>query len=126
MDITVEEYIAQCPPEAQTKLKMIRQYIREVAPEATERTDYFGLPGYSYEGYDYDGMFAWFSFKKPYVRVHVRPPVIQEHDDDLSNYTKTKSIVNFAVDKDLPEDLIKQLVLASIKVMKGKKHPAKE
>lgn len=126
MNISVEDYIAQCPSEAQTKLRIIRQYIQEVAHEATERTDYFGLPGYSYEGYDYDGMFAWFSFKKPYVRIHVRPPVIQDHESDLSNYIKTKSIVSFPVDKDLPEDLIKKLVLASIKVMEDKKHSPKE
>ena len=37
------------------RLKKIRLAIREAAPGATERTDYFQLPGYSYEGYDYDG-----------------------------------------------------------------------
>jgi drug/metabolite transporter (DMT)-like permease len=28
-------------------------------------------------------MFAWFSFKKPNVRLHVRPPVIKEHKKEL-------------------------------------------
>jgi hypothetical protein len=75
----VEEYIEKCPKEAQDKLRKIRAAIWEVAPDSAERTDYFQIPGYSYEGYDYDGMFAWFSFKKPNVRLHVRPPVLQEH-----------------------------------------------
>jgi uncharacterized protein YdhG (YjbR/CyaY superfamily) len=70
----VEAYIANAPEEAQSKLGEIRAAIREVAPDATERTDYFQIPGYSYEGYDYNGMFVWFSFKKSYVCLHVRPP----------------------------------------------------
>jgi len=57
-----DSYITHSPKEAQDMLRKIRAAIREVAPAATERTDYFQMPGYSYEGYDYDGMFAWFSF----------------------------------------------------------------
>ena len=68
----VDEYIASCPKEAQGNLAKIRAAIRATAPGATERTDYFQMPGYSYPGYDYDGMFAWFSFRKSYIRLHVR------------------------------------------------------
>ena len=73
----VDKYIAKCPKEAHGDLVKIRAAIRAAAPGATERTDYFQMPGYCYPGFDYDGMFAWFSFKKPYIRLHVRPPVIQ-------------------------------------------------
>ena len=77
----VEKYIANTPKQVQDKLRKIRATIREAAPGATERTDYFQIPGYSYEGYDYDGMFGWFSFKMPYIRLHLRPPVIQDGVD---------------------------------------------
>jgi len=116
----VDEYIAKCPTEAQDKLRRIRTAIREVAPDATERTDYFQIPGYSYEGYDYDGMFAWFSFKKPNVRLHLRPPVIQEHKKELEGYATTKAIVSFPMDKEIPTALVKKLVEASLRVMKEK------
>ncbi len=116
----VNAYIASAPKEAQSKLKKVRAAIREVAPDATERTDYFQIPGYSYEGYDYDGMFAWFSFKTPNVRLHVRPPVIQEHKKELVGCTTTKGIVSFPADKEIPIPLLKKLVKASIKVMKDK------
>jgi uncharacterized protein YdhG (YjbR/CyaY superfamily) len=116
----VNAYIASAPEEIQTKLRKVRAAIREVAPDATERTDYFHIPGYSYEGYDYDGMFAWFSFKKPNVRLHVRPPVIQEHKKELVGCTMTKGIVTFPADKEIPITLVKKLVKASIKVMKDK------
>ena len=58
-----EEYISECPKEIQAKLKLIRSAILEIAPDAIETVSYFGIPGYCYEGYDYNGMFAWFSYK---------------------------------------------------------------
>ena len=119
-DKNVEEYIEKCPKETQEKLRKIRDAIREVAPDSTERTDYFQIPGYSYEGYDYDGMFAWFSFKKPNVRLHVRPPVLQEHKKELVGCVTTKGIVTFPEDREISITLVKKLVKASIKVMKDK------
>ncbi len=119
-EITVEEYIAKCPEEAQVKLKEIRAAIKQAAPGANERMDYFKMPGYSFEGYDYDGMFAWFSFKKPFVRLHVRPPVIEDHKEELAGYATTTSIVSFPVEKEIPAALVKKLVKASLKVMKDK------
>ena len=116
----VDKYIASTPKEVRGKLKEIRAAIREVAPGATERTDYFQMPGYSYEGYDYDGMFAWFSFKKPYIRLHLRPPVIEDHKKELPGCATTKAIVSFPADCAISMALVKKLVKASLRVMKGK------
>ena len=118
--IEVEEYIAKCPKEAQGGLVKIRAAIRAAAPGATERTDYFQMPGYSYPGFDYDWMFAWFSFKKPYIRLHVRPPVIQQHKKELAGYPATKAIVSFPMGKPIPGTLVKKLVKGSLKVMKDR------
>jgi uncharacterized protein YdhG (YjbR/CyaY superfamily) len=117
---SVDDYIAKCPKEVRAKLRKIRAAIRTAAPDAAERTDYFQIPGYSFEGYDYDGMFAWFSYKKPNVRLHVRPPVIEEHKRELVDYVTTKSIVVFPENKEIPITLVKKLVKASIKAMKNK------
>lgn len=116
----VDRYIARCPKEVRGSLAKIRTAIREASPGATERTDYFEMPGYSYPGFDYEGMFAWFSFKQPHIRLHVRPPVIQEHKRELAGYRTTKAIVSFPTDKPIPATLVKKLVKASIKVMKDK------
>lgn len=117
----IDKYIANSPKQVQPKLKQIRSAIRAAAPGATERTDYFQMPGYSYDGgYDYDGMFVWFSFKKPYVRLHVRPPVIQNHKNELAGYATTKAIVSFPADRPISMTLVKKLVKASLKVMKDK------
>jgi len=118
--IEVDKYIASSPKEAQNNLAKIRAAIRAVAPGATERTNYFQMPGYSYPGYDYDGMFVLFSFKNPYVRLHVRPPVIDKHRKELAEYPTTKAIVSFPMSKPIPSTLVKKLVKASLKVMKEK------
>jgi uncharacterized protein YdhG (YjbR/CyaY superfamily) len=116
----VDEYIARCPKEAQGDLAKIRAAIRAAVPGATERTDYFQMPGYSYPGLDYyDGMFTWFSFKKPHIRLHVAPSAIQKHKKELAGYARTKAIVSFPVGK-LPMTLVKKLVKASLRAMKDK------
>jgi uncharacterized protein YdhG (YjbR/CyaY superfamily) len=117
----VDKYITRCPKEARGDLAKIRAAIRAAAPGATERTDYFQWPGYSYPGFDYDGMFVWFSFKKPHMRLHVRPPVIQEHRKELAGYATTKAIVSFPTGKAVPTTLVKKLVKASVRVMKDKR-----
>jgi uncharacterized protein YdhG (YjbR/CyaY superfamily) len=117
----VEQYIAKHPKEVQEKLNEIRSAIQEAAPESLETTSYFQMPGYFYRGFDYNGMFAWFSFKKPYVRLHIRPPVIEDHKEKLTDYTTTKSIISFPANREIPINLVKELVKASIKVMKENK-----
>lgn len=116
----VDEYIETFSKDVQGKLRQIRAAIRDVAPGSIETVSYFQIPGYSYEGYDYNGMFAWFSYKKSNVRLHVRPPVIQDNKKELGGYDTTKAIISFPVDKEVPIALVKKLVKASIKVMKDK------
>lgn len=116
----VDAYIETSPEVAQTLLRDIRAAIQEAAPGSTETVSYFQIPGYFYEGYDYNGMFAWFSFKSPYVRLHVRPPVLDNNRKDLGDYATTKAIVSFPVDGKIPKVLVKKLVKASIKEMKQK------
>jgi uncharacterized protein YdhG (YjbR/CyaY superfamily) len=116
----VGKYIAGAPKGLRGRLREVRAAIWEAAPGARERTDYFGWPGYSYEGYDYDGMFVWFSYKGANVRLHVRPPVIQNHKKELTGFVTTKAVVSFPGDGAIPKALVKKLVKASIKVMKDR------
>lgn len=117
----VDEYIEQCPPNVRDRLREIRLATRQAAPGATETVSYFQMPGYFYPGYDYNGMFAWFSFKSPHVRLHVRPPVLDDHKKELQAYATTKAIVSFPMEEPIPKALVKKLVKASIKVMKQRK-----
>ncbi len=76
------------------------------------------MQGYSYAGYDYNGMFAWFSFKTPFVRLHVRPVAITNHKKELEKYDKTKAIVSFSAEERIPKALVKKLVKSSLIAMK--------
>ena len=115
----VEKYITDCPKEIRGKLNELRSAIRDVAPDSVETVSYFDMPGYSYEGYDYNGMFAWFSFKAPFVRLHVRPEALASHKKDLVKYAKTRAIVSFPATEPLPTSLVKKLVKSSLEAMRS-------
>ena len=116
----VDAYIDQCPSEVRAPLRDIRAAIEEAAPGSTGTISYFQMPGYFYEGYDYNGMFAWFSFKAPHIRLHVRPPVLEDHAAEIRGYKATKAIVSFPVADGIPVALVRKLVKASVAVMKQK------
>lgn len=116
----VDAYIASAPVEVQGMLGELRSLIQKVAPTATERTDYFQMPGYSFDQYDYyNGMFVWFSFKKPYVRLHILPSVIEKYKKEVAEYQLTKSIIGFKIGGKIPKVLIKKLVKESAYAMKS-------
>ncbi len=119
----VDEYIAACPSEVQSKLNAIRDAIKKVVPDAVETVSYFKFPGYGYpdQGYDYSGMFAWFSYKKPYVRLHVRPPVVADYKSEYKeNYVLNVGAVSIPEQEAISPSLVKKMVEASLDVMKSK------
>lgn len=120
LENNVDKYIASAPEEIQVILKDLRSIIQNVAPKATERTDYFQMPGYSYDQYKYyNGMFVWFSFKNNLVRLHILPQVIDKYKEELKDYKLTKSIISFKFDQKLAKSLIKKMVKDSGDVVKG-------
>jgi len=105
----VDAYISEAPKEAQDKLQKIRAAIREAAPTSVESISY-GMPFY-----DYKGRLAWFGLAKAHIGLYIRPPVIEEHKNELAGYETTKSAVRFPLDKKIPALLIKKLVKARMK-----------
>jgi len=106
----VDEYISAAPAEARAKLEEVRAVIKEVAPTAVE--------GISYQipFYDYKGKLAWFGLQKRHIGLYIRPPVIEEHKDDLHGYKTTISAVHLPLDKKIPVPLVKKLVKARMKI----------
>ncbi len=106
---SVDAYISAAPRGVQDKLRELRVAIREVAPTAVESISY-GMPYYSYKG-----QLAWFGLAKAHIGLYIRPPVIEEHKNELVDYETSKSTVRFPLDKKLPVPLIKKLVKARMK-----------
>jgi uncharacterized protein YdhG (YjbR/CyaY superfamily) len=122
----IDEYIEKCPKEVRSTLEEIRKAIRKVAPDATETVSYFQFPGYHYDGdYPYNGMFAWFSYKEPYIRLHIWPEVIKRHKKELSDYKLATGAISFTKDQEFSMKLVEQLVSESLQYMKEKAISAK-
>jgi uncharacterized protein YdhG (YjbR/CyaY superfamily) len=118
----VDAYIQKCPPKAQIRLREVRKAIREAAPGAVEDIRQFGIPSVAYPGYShgvYDGVFVWFGLQRNHVGLYLRPPAISDHRKELADYVATKSAVHLPLDRKASATLIKMLVKASIKIMKG-------
>jgi uncharacterized protein YdhG (YjbR/CyaY superfamily) len=112
----VGAYIRAAPKGAQSKLRAVRAAIREVAPDADESISY-GMPFYSYKGKrGIEGRLCYFGLMKTTVGFYLRPPVIEEHMDELGEYASTKSALQFPLDKPMPVTLIKKLVRARMRV----------
>jgi uncharacterized protein YdhG (YjbR/CyaY superfamily) len=117
----VDNYIASAPKEVQPKLREVRAAIREVAPDSVESISY-GLPFYSYKGESgIKGRLCYFGHVKAGIGLYLRPPIIEEHMDELAAYKTTKSAVQFPLNRAIPISLIKKLVRDGMK-----KHEAGE
>jgi uncharacterized protein YdhG (YjbR/CyaY superfamily) len=93
--------------------------MRAALPKSMETVSYFRFPGYHYAGdYAYNGMVAWFSYKKPFIRLHIWPKVIKAHKKELAGCKLSTGAIGFPEDKKIPLALVKKLVKESVKAMK--------
>jgi uncharacterized protein YdhG (YjbR/CyaY superfamily) len=106
---SVDAYIAAAPKGVQEKLREVRAAIIEVAPDAAESISY-RMPYYSYKG-----RLAWFGLQRAHIGLYLRPPVVEEHKNELRGYETTKSAVHLPLDRKIPVPLIKKLVRARMK-----------
>ena len=113
----VDDYIASSPAAVRAKLRSIRAAIRSAAPGADEVVSY-RMPGFTYPGYSYRGMFVWFAAQRQHIGLYLRPPTIADHRRELSAYSTTKSAIPLPIDEDVPVALIRRLVRASVRNMK--------
>jgi uncharacterized protein YdhG (YjbR/CyaY superfamily) len=111
----VDAYIAAAPKALQPKLREVRTAIRDVAPDAVESISY-GMPFYSYKGErGFEGRLCYFGLLKGHIGLYLRPPVIEEHMDELAEYGTTKSALRLPIDRPVPVSLIKRLVRDGIR-----------
>lgn len=106
----VDAYIAAAPEAARPKLKEVRAAIQAVAPDAVESISY-GMPYYSFPGESgIKARLCYFALQKMSVGFYLRPPVIDEHKDEVADFRSTKSALRFPLDRPIPVALIKKLV----------------
>jgi len=101
----VDEYIRSFPEEVQERLTAIRNVIRELAPQATERIC-MRMPTYDLNG---KWLVHFAGFKK-HIGFYPQPEGISAFKEKLSGYKTSKGAVQFPLNKPLPIDLIREIV----------------
>ena len=108
---TVDDYISYFPSETKTKLKIIRQIIKDIAPEAIESISY-GMPAYKINKKPlvYFGGFA------KHIGFYATPTGHEKFKKQLSVYKQGKGSVQFPLDQQLPVALIKNIIKIRLKI----------
>ncbi len=104
---TIDEYIDNCPKIHQNKLYQLRDTIKSVVPEATEKISY-NMPTFHYKL-----NLVHFALHKNHIGFYPLPNVIDAFKSEFKDYgyTFAKGSVQFPNDEALPIDLIKSMVL---------------
>ncbi|MDO9084740.1 MAG: DUF1801 domain-containing protein [Anaerolineaceae bacterium] len=102
---TIDEYIEQFPEDIQKILQKIRSVIKEEVPEATEKISY-QMPTFFLKG-----NLVHFAAYKNHIGFYPVPSGIEKFKEELSQFKGAKGSVQFPIDKPMPLDLIRRIVL---------------
>ncbi|HSW57929.1 MAG TPA: DUF1801 domain-containing protein [Dehalococcoidales bacterium] len=105
---TIDEYIQTFPPEIRLLLEQIRQIIREAAPEAKETISY-QMPTFRL-----NGNLVHFAAFKNHIGFYPTPSGTEKFQKELLPFKSGKGSIQFPLDKPIPFDLIKKIVLFRI------------
>ena len=100
----IDEYIVQWPKAVQEKLQLIRTTVKSVAPNAEEVISY-QLPTFREGGI----LIHFAAFSKHYSLFPGAEP-IEFFAEDLKGYETSKGTIKIPLDKEVPTELVKQLV----------------
>jgi uncharacterized protein YdhG (YjbR/CyaY superfamily) len=106
---SIDDYISQCQPTIQPTLRKLRQVIKECAPEAKERISY-QMPAF-----ELHGILVYFAAFKNHIGFYPTSSGVAEFKDELTDYKTSKGAIQFPIEKELPYDLIKKIVVYRVK-----------
>jgi len=112
----IDEYIKSFPADVQVILQTIRRIVREAAPEAVEAISY-GIPTFKL-----GGNLVHFSAYKHHIGFYPTPSGIEQFEAELATYKSSKGAVQFPLDRPVPYDLVKRIVIFRVKEKTGEKH----
>ena len=111
----VDAYLAGLEEPHRSTLETLRRSILAVVPDAEQGISY-GAPAFREEGKVVAG-FAAFRHHLAYL-PHSKE-VLAHLGDDLDGYTCTPGSLHFAVDRPLPDDLVRRLVDVKRSMLRG-------
>jgi uncharacterized protein YdhG (YjbR/CyaY superfamily) len=113
----VDEYIANAPKEAQSKLREIRVVIKSARPKAEEGISW-GVPFYKHHG-----VLAGFAAYKNHVSFGLCA-VLQSKDREMlekKGYITGKKTIQIKFDQKVPTTAIKQIIKTQAKMNEAKR-----
>lgn len=102
---TIDEYILLFPDDVQEKLQTLRQVIKEAAPDAIEKISWQMPTFYQH------GNLVHFAAHKKHIGLYPGDSGIKAFEHMLTEYKSSKGAVQFPLDKVLPYDLVREIVL---------------
>jgi len=106
----IDSYIRDFPEEVQARLNTIRNLIKELVPEATERIC-MRMPTFDLNG----KWFMHFAGYKKHIGFYPQPSGITAFAGKLKEYKSSKGAVQFPLSKPLPIDLIREIIEFRVK-----------
>jgi uncharacterized protein YdhG (YjbR/CyaY superfamily) len=107
----IDAYLAALDEPKRDTLETLRRSILEVVPDAEEGLAY-GMPAFKVRGKTVAGFAA---FKNHLSYLPHSGSVVAELGDEVARYETSKGSLKFAVDKPLPQRLVKKLITARMK-----------
>lgn len=101
---TIDDYIANYPPEIQERLRALRKVIREAAPDAEERMSW-QMPTFFLHG-----NLVHFAVNKHHIGFYPAPSGVEAFLAVSPEYKGTKGSIHFPHNKPLPLDLVSRVV----------------
>ncbi len=112
---TIDGYIAAFPMNVKGVLERLRRVIAESAPDAVETINY-GIPTFKLNG----GNLVHFAGFKNHIGFYPTPSSIVAFKKELAPYKQAKGSVQFPLDKPIPFEIVKKMVIFRVKENESK------
>jgi len=113
---TIDEYIGSFPENVQRILEKLRDTIRGTTPEALESISY-DMPTFKLNG----ERLVYFSAWKNHIGFYSIPKGNEAFKKELSPYAGEKGSLRFPLDKPIPYDLVKKIVMLRMREIRQKR-----
>lgn len=111
----VEAWFDRLPQDQRTALLALREQIRALVPEASEKISY-GVPTFVLDG----SLVALNASKSGLSLITMRPDLLSDMSDRLEGVKWSGSTLRFTPGKPLPDDLVRAVIEARVEQNRGR------
>lgn len=111
----IDEYLTHVESTSRAKLERIKKIAKQTVPEAEETISY-NMPTLKYKGKSFLG----FDIHKNHIGIYpYGGEEIEVFKEKLSDFSCSKGAIRVPLDKQFPEELLKEIILHRIKRISG-------